>query len=392
MKNYKKFLLNKLIDSYENSKVYKNETLMDKKIYFRFNTKNIKEYFDEYDYKYKEEIDNSCLQLERENFIQIYWGKDFNNHIIDKISLVEENIKDIYKYLNREEKKQKENSILSLLDEYYDRNDCLGYFTQFIKEKINNNQSIKKYLDINNFAECEDILKGIEGVLNEESEIFKRNFSIKIYGDSKRYETIEKRVLSIINDFSKDDVITYNIVENYTFVYFKGNIKLKMKNSTIICNDFIGGVAISSKDIENIQKIEILSKKLVTIENLTSFNNYYENDAAIYLGGFQNKVKTMFLIKIYNQNPNIKYYHFGDIDVGGFKILVNLKKKTNIPFKPLNMDEDTLIKYLEYGRELTNNDVKEINRLLNENDYKEYRETLKTLLKYNKKLEQEIVL
>ena len=165
-----------------------------------------------------------------------------------------------------------------------------------------------------------------------------------------------------------------------------------MKNSTIICNDFIGGVAISSKDIENIQKIEILSKKLVTIENLTSFNNYYENDAAIYLGGFQNKVKTMFLIKIYNQNPNIKYYHFGDIDVGGFKILVNLKKKTNIPFKPLNMDEDTLIKYLEYGRELTNNDVKEINRLLNENDYKEYRETLKTLLKYNKKLEQEIVL
>lgn len=39
-------------------------------------------------------------------------------------------------------------------------------------------------------------------------------------------EAIEKRVLSIINDFSKDDVITYNIVEIYTFVYFKGNIKL----------------------------------------------------------------------------------------------------------------------------------------------------------------------
>lgn len=392
MKNYKKFLLNKLIDSYEKSKIYKNDTLQDKKIYFKFNSKNIKEYFDEYDYKYKEEIDNSCLQLERENFIRIYKCNDFNNHIIDKISLVEENVVNIYKYLNREEKKQKENLILNLLDEYYGRNDCLGYFAQFIKEKMNNNQSIKKYLDIDNFIECEDILKGVEGVLNEESEIFKRNFSIKIYGDSKRYESIEKRVLSIINDFSKDDVITYNIVENYTFVYFKGNIKLQMKNSIISCNDFVGGVAISSKDIENIQKIEVLSEKLVTIENLTSFNNYYENSAAIYLGGFHNKVKTMFLMKIYEQNPSIQYYHFGDIDVGGFKILANLKKKTNIPFKPLNMNEDILVKYLEYARELTNNDIKEINRLLKEDYYKEYRETLNALLKYNKKLEQEIVM
>ena len=391
MKNYKKFLLNKLIDSYEKSKGYKSEDGREIKIYFKFNVRNIQEYFDEYDYKYKEEIDTSCIQLEKENFIKVYRGKDFNSHFIDKICLNEERITEIYKYINREEKKHKEENVLQLVRSYCNRNDILGYFAQFIEERINNNKSIKKYLNIENSKECRDILKGIEWVLNEESEIFKRNFSVKIYGDSKRYAEIENRVLTIIKDFCGDEIIPYNIVENYTYVYFKGDIELKMKNSTINCNDFIGGIALSSKDIDNIIEIQIKSEKLITIENLTSFNNYNEKGAVIYLGGFHNKVKQMLLIKIYEQNPEVLYCHFGDIDVGGFKILVNLKEKTGIPFKPLYMDKQTLIKYIGYTKELTNNDKKEIQRLIEKKEYEEYYPILNTLLIFNKKLEQEII-
>lgn len=391
MKNYKKFLLNKLIDSYEKSKGYKSEDGRESKIYFKFNLRNIQEYFDEYDYKYKEEIDTSCIQLEKEDFIKVYRGKDFNSHFIDKICLNEERIIEIYQYINREEKKHKEENVLKLVRSYCNRNDILGYFAQFIEERINNNKSIKKYLNIENSKECRDILKGIECVLNEENEIFKRNFSVKIYGDSKRYAEIENRVLTIIKDFCGDEIIPYNIVENYTYVYFKGDIKLKMKNSTINCNDFIGGIALSSKDIDNIIEIQIKSEKLITIENLTSFNNYNEKGAVIYLGGFHNKVKQMLLIKIYELNPEVLYCHFGDIDVGGFKILVNLKEKTGIPFKPLYMDKQTLTKYIDYTKELTNNDKKEIERLIEKKEYEEYYPILNTLLTFNKKLEQEII-
>lgn len=55
------------------------------------------------------------------------------------------------------------------------------------------------------------------------------------------------------------------------------------------------------------------------------------------------------------------------------------------------MNSDILIKYLEYAKDLTNSDMVEIRRLLEKDDYKEYSDTPKTLLKYNKKLEQEIV-
>ena len=36
MRNYKIFILNKLIDSYENSVLYKGESKRDNKIYFKF--------------------------------------------------------------------------------------------------------------------------------------------------------------------------------------------------------------------------------------------------------------------------------------------------------------------------------------------------------------------
>ena len=97
------------------------------------------------------------------------------------------------------------------------------------------------------------------------------------------------------------------------------------------------------------------------------------------------------LIKIYSENPNINYYHSGDIDAGGFKILVHLIRKSKIPFKTLNMDSETLRENINYAKELTANDVNEINRLLESEEYKDYTDVLSTIIKLNKKLEQEII-
>lgn len=392
MKNYKTTILNKLIDTYENSAIYKGDTKRDNKIYFKFNSKNIKEYYDEQNFKYKEEIDIACTQLENDDFIKIYRGKALQNHIIEKLELNLVKIEEIYLYLKRKEKKEKYTELVSLLDSYKIREDLLGEFARDIILKLKDNQSVKKYLDIENLIECEDIIKGIEGVLKEKEEIFRRNFSVKIYGNSKRYEAIEGKVIKVIKDFSKDDYINdYNILKNYTYVYFKGNIELKLKDSNINANDFIGGIAISSKDIDNIQSIKISNTKLVTIENLTSFNNYNEAGGIIYLGGYHNTVRQKLLIKIYSQNPEIKYYHFGDIDAGGFKILAHLKRKTKIPFKPLYMDTKTLMEHIDYAKELSANDIIEINRLLEDKEYYDYHDVLKKMLDVNKKLEQEIV-
>jgi len=55
------------------------------------------------------------------------------------------------------------------------------------------------------------------------------------------------------------------------------------------------------------------------------------------------------------------------------------------------MDEDTLIKNIKYAKDLTQNDIKEINRLLDKEEFSEYYDILSFILKKGKKLEQEIV-
>ena len=51
-----------------------------------------------------------------------------------------------------------------------------------------------------------------------------------------------------------------------------------------------------------------------------------------------------------------------------------------------------LEKYINYGKNLTCNDKIEIERLINNNDYTEFKDVLEKMLKLNKKLEQEIIL
>ncbi|MNI93469.1 hypothetical protein D3C73_1514310 [compost metagenome] len=55
------------------------------------------------------------------------------------------------------------------------------------------------------------------------------------------------------------------------------------------------------------------------------------------------------------------------------------------------MDIETLEKNISYGRELTANDRKELEKMINDEMYSEYKEVLSFILNKNRKLEQEIV-
>lgn len=147
-----------------------------------------------------------------------------------------------------------------------------------------------------------------------------------------------------------------------------------------------GDFAISSALLQDIEKIEVLGNAVITIENLTTFNSFANSDMfAIYLGGYHNSNRRDFIKKIYSQNQNKKYYHYGDIDAGGFYILRHLRQKTEVPFMSYNMDVDTLSKFSYMTKQLTENDRKRLKHLLDT----EFHDVVKYMLENNCKLEQE---
>lgn len=393
MKRYKEEILNNLLDIYERSALYKGTSLNDRKISFNMTTKSLKDYFDEDNYLKKEEIDQSAKELENLNLINIHWGKGFEKHLIKKIDLNLNNIMDAYKILKRIPKENREEECITLLKQYKEENFPLGEFCKFIIKKLNEKSSVKKYLDIENIEECKDVLKALKNVIDQDEEIFKRNFSIKVFGDSKRFEALEGKVLKILKDFRYEETLTleeFNILNNPSYVYFKGDAKIQLNEKALDIGELHFGIGISSQDLKVIKDIYINTSKIITIENLTTFNTFNEEDfVCIYLGGFHNNARRQLLKKIKETNSNKVFYHFGDIDCGGFKILKHLREKIGINFVPYNMDLKTLVNGIRFCKTLTQNDKKMLEEMLKDESYKEFFQVLKYMLKENIKLEQE---
>lgn len=179
-----------------------------------------------------------------------------------------------------------------------------------------------------------------------------------------------------------------NIIKNPTYINFKGAGSITIKGQRIDLTGLSSDIAISSIMLSDIDKIQVVGKAVITIENLTSFHTFRDKDMfAIYLGGYHNSLRREFIKKTYQQNPNIDYFNFGDIDAGGFYILEHLKKQTGVDFKPFRMDTETLLSYSEYTKPLTENDWDRLLRLINS----EHSRVIKYMLDNNCKLEQEAI-
>ena len=179
-------------------------------------------------------------------------------------------------------------------------------------------------------------------------------------------------------------------IKNPTFIYLKGSITIKINNQIIDLNKLSHELILSSNHLKDLELINLSVDNIITVENLTTFYDYpIKNNLIIYLGGYHNEIRKNFLLKLFNFNKNLNFYHSGDIDAGGFYILNHLIKDTNVNFIAKYMDINTLIKYKDYTKELTKEDIKRLTSLKEQSIMNKYLDVIEYMLKYNVKLEQE---
>lgn len=391
MNNFEIKLLNKLIDKYEKSKLSKGGTKNNKSIRLTTKDEVLSSYTVVDSYKYTDDNDVILKKLEKLGFISTEYYED----TFKSLTLIVENVDSIYDYLNRCKPSDELMKIEDVLNKYkFDNfvNDFIVYIYEYIEKKYDYPKSY--------FTDSENlnlILKTFTKLFMLEEEIKKRDFSARYLGDSKLFETIENKIIKIIKDFdskeelnSEEILSAYNIVKNSSYVLVKNKLNLKINDSLIKLDDLRFEMSLSD---DMIKRLEILSsnvKKVITVENLTSFYTLVDDDAVIiYLGGFHNHTKQLFLKMIHEKYPNAEYLHFGDIDAGGIWIFENLRYKTGIPFHPFRMDIEELSNKNNNFKKLTEHDKSRLSKMLEDSRFEIFKEVIIYMLNNNIKLEQE---
>jgi hypothetical protein len=398
MKKYSNSILNILIDKYERSSLYKGDNAVNVKISFKFTKDALPDYYNEYKYELKDEINTQCLYLVETGYINLLWKKYQEGNIIEKIELNLEYLDEIYSSIGRVKKSSMEQDAIEIIEHYKNNETWLGSFALDMVDKLRAKSSIKKYLDIEDTKTIKDVLYALQAILKVRSEIPKRVLSIHLFNDSKRLEAIENKLIRIIVDYGDVDpdvdiLAEYNVVSNPGFVYLKGKGIFKCSSGEVDLEALSGEIALGIALINNLEVKQLDVKRILTIENLTSFHTYKpKNELVIYLGGYHNSIRRELLKKIYSYNRTVEFYHWGDIDLGGFRILNHLRKKTEIPFESFLMDVETLKEYIHYGKPIESKSyLDSLKELLNKEEYEEFSETVEFMIENKVKLEQEVI-
>ena len=415
-----KKILNSLIDKYERSASFRGGN---KKMQ-RFSIKPeslFPKYLDEREYDLFVELNQDIRDLERIDYITV---SEINMRI-SIVTLNTEKLPDIYPLLGREPKKKALSDVAIFLEEqkiYLDdqglNSDIAGVLSEYMDSQKRRLSACKfpEYYDESvkdPLSDYGDFWTVLRFILNNEDDMYIRDISVRLFNDSKRFEQLRGRISGCLykyGDFPEKDTVLEEcgIIQTPSYVAVRGPVLIGLGEQQIDVGKLTGDIAFSTEALKGISEIKVYGKRIITVENLTSFHSMsasYE-DVTVYLGGYHNRTKREFLKILYTGNKDKEYYHFGDIDAGGFYIYEHLKDKTGIPFAPMNMDVSALRSYMNYTRELTSNDIARLNKLLSDcqkktagseldpvemNIYKSITETIQYMLDHNVKLEQEAI-
>lgn len=387
-----------LLDVYENSVTYKGQNIKNQS--FAIKPEKI---FYEYNGDYTDQDEVNQFNREMQSLMEFEFViLDYERGIpvISKIKLNTNSINEIYSLLKREDITVKRNREIKMYTQYMGAHDIMDAFCKSQVERLNDYKDAKYTSDI-----AINILKLLKYVLGNNSDIMERELSVAVLGDTKLFEkSYKSRICSIIEEYGeleldlsvldkkeKEKAILeeYQVFSNPSYIFFKGNVDIHYVDGNSISVTPDNPIAILSETIARIEMIKVNSNRIVTVENLTSYNRINDNESTfIYLSGYHNTAKQRFLKKIAENNSGVSWVHFGDIDPDGYYILKNLVEKTGIAFVPLYMDVQQLINCKQYCKPLEKNDMVKANSLLK---FHFYDEVMEFMLANNCKLEQEII-
>lgn len=396
--NYEEKILTYLVDNYRkskkdsgNNKNNRRTQVKPEKLYKKYNA-------NDGDYEEISKFNQAVEYLSKQGFICSV--KEIFGTQIQCIFLVDERIQEAEQYLAERcgyvSKDMQIEKLKNLVEKYRNASPICE------KECDRLSENIAKRKVPKNIDELDDVLKAVAFIEENQEELYMREMSMKVYGDSKYFENVTLQpVCSMLRKYSNHDIREGELLDEVLLVYhiarepqklcIKGKAIINILGTEVDISGFSEGIEFHASDLINIKSVKLMVPNFMTIENRTSYLRYSKDDVVVfYIGGYANRYQRDFIRMVYASNMDACYLHFGDIDAGGFWIHHNLCEVTGVDFELFSMSAEELEnrKFSSCLQRLSDNDRTRLQELKKKNKYKD---VVQYMLRNNVKLEQEIV-
>jgi hypothetical protein len=299
---------------------------------------------------------------EHEGCIQLTWGKLQTAHLLKRITL-RDGVK-LASYLGlpvatveAEKARLELASVLSGKERWIDdlQEEIVGLWR--VGEKAHG-------LTVQQLCEARELLRALEAVCaGKQDGLDLRTFSARYVGDSKAMERMQSRFSRIWQrQFTGDELDADELYQSLGLSKFpqpillKGPITIESRAVRFDCSAVRPYIGFPPQAIENLA-FPSLPSYVLFIENPASFNRHVaeieDNGLVLYTAGFPSS-RALSLYRLLDEKlpESVNFFHWGDLDLGGLRIMARIQKQLGRTLHPHLMTLDLLNRHGEAGKNL----------------------------------------
>ncbi len=384
--DFKEEILNILLDSYERSGYIMPGKTSNRKI--AMSPTQLAGY-KENSYSDVMRLNEDVKEMARLELVSYCWKKGYNEKLIGKICLNLSSAENTFKLLHRKPVINRTEFKLNIIG-----NTKKKIHTKWIQEFLSDEEErLKEKLKTSRLFPMDekhavDICK-LLSYIDKKSALI-RIISVQCFNDSKYIKReLQRNLISIAKKYEPEIAIYKSDEDNHLsdrqileqigiIVYpeifeFCGIFSAVIGGQTVDFSPFNRGYCLQSEMIDKINSICFDGiKNIILVENRTNYrqmilNGIEKETIIVHHGGFYSPSKGLFFKLLYeNANDSIRFFFWGDIDLGGFTMYDRLKRNIISTLIPCKMDKATFEKAKKYGMKRTDSYLYKIEQYKND--------------------------
>jgi hypothetical protein len=370
-------------------------------------------YYDRYDLGLRSRIHGELKWLAEQKWLTVSWQKyEVENELamIEFCAHMNGSLETFYQFCGRPSRSEQEKALQDLLLAYLGKIPATGEnwfvsFVQYLLEQLVARRSLTP-LNPDDPTGNRDLLHALDALAELSSPTLERKLSVLLFNDSKRLEDLRPQLLAALRHFSPhaatagidewDLLRAHHLHRPHVLTMLAGPLVLRQSiekaGALLDLTAWPSGLGLPDELLRSVDIVACPARAIRTIENLTSYHELLlrrpSDLLVIYSGGFPHPTLLTLLLQLQAADPALPFYHWGDIDLGGLRILLHLRQHL-ATVHTLAMRSCSLAEAQVHTRPLGSTERSQLHQLTQEPLLADCRELIAAMLKHNQKLEQE---